>query len=220
MDPVLEKALLTVVGIVFTSLSTWLGAQIVKYKKLVKKEEDETVKSTIVNTLTTALQPIKSDIGELKVDVSSLKTDVNTLKTDISNVKNDVSKLQTSEVNFTTRLNPLQDEIEHLKDDITEILNNLKEQGIELQNIHQKEELLAHETRCAWRYRIRQLCHAYLARGYMSFDEYSQLQEMYNIYSAIGGNGQTKELYDKTVSTLEIKTEVEIQALKTLAEEK
>ena len=211
MDPVLEKALLTVVGILVTSLVTWLGAQIVKYKKLVKKEEDETVKSTIVNTLTTALQPIKSDIGELKVDVS-------TLKTDVSNMKNDISKLQTSEVNFTTRLNPMQDEIEHLKDDITEILNNLKEQGIELQNIHEKEELLARETRCAWRYRIRQLCHAYLARGYMSFDEYSQLQEMYNIYSAIGGNGQTKELYDKTVSTLEIKTEVEIQAMKNLNE--
>lgn len=80
--------------------------------------------------------------------------------------------------------------------------------------------MLAHETRCAWRYRIRQLCHAYLARGYMSFEEYSQLQEMYNIYQAIGGNGQTKELYDKTVSTLEIKTEVEIQALKNLNEDK
>lgn len=211
MNPALEKALLTVVGILVTSLVTWLGAQIVKYKKLVKKEEDETVKSTIVNTLTTALQPIKSDIGELKADVSTLKTDVN-------NMKNDISKLQTSEVNFTTRLNPMQDEIEHLKDDITEILNNLKDQGIELQNIHEKEELLAHETRCAWRYRIRQLCHAYLARGYMSFKEYSQLQEMYNIYSAIGGNGQTKELYDKTVSTLEIKTDVEIQALKNLSE--
>ena len=209
MDPVLEKVLLTVVGIVVTSLCTWLGAQIVKYKKLVKKEEDETVKSTIVN----ALQPIKSDIGELKIDVG-------TLKTDVSNMKNDISKLQTSEVNFTTRLNPMQDEIEHLKDDITEILNSLKEQGIELQNIHEKEELLAHETRCAWRYRIRQLCHAYLARGYMSFDEYSQLQEMYNIYSAIGGNGQTKELYDKTVSTLEIKTENEIQAIKALNEQK
>ena len=44
MDPVLEKALLTVVGILVTSLVTWLGAQIVKYKKLVKKEEDETVR--------------------------------------------------------------------------------------------------------------------------------------------------------------------------------
>ena len=220
MNPALEKALLTVVGILVTSLVTWLGAQIVKYKKLVKKEEDETIKSTIVNTLTTALQPIESNIGELKTDVSTLKTDVSTLKIDVGNLKNDVSKLQTSEVNFTTRLNPMQDEIEHLKDDITEILNNLKDQGIELQNIHEKEELLAHETRCAWRYRIRQLCLAYLARGYMSFEEYSQLQEMYNIYQAIGGNGQTKELYDKTVSTLEIKTEVEIQALKALAEEK
>ena len=220
MNPALEKALLTVVGILVTSLVTWLGAQIVKYKKLVKKEEDETIKSTIVNTLTTALQPIESNIGELKTDVSTLKTDVSTLKIDVGNLKNDVSKLQTSEVNFTTRLNPMQDEIEHLKDDITEILNNLKEQGIELQNIHEKEELLAHETRCAWRYRIRQLCLAYLARGYMSFEEYTQLQEMYNIYQAIGGNGQTKELYDKTVSTLEIKTEVEIQALKALAEEK
>lgn len=220
MNPALEKALLTVVGILVTSLVTWLGAQIVKYKKLVKKEEDETIKSTIVNTLTTALQPIESNIGELKTDVSTLKTDVSTLKIDVGNLKNDVSKLQTSEVNFTTRLNPMQDEIEHLKDDITEILNNLKEQGIELQNIHEKEELLAHETRCAWRYRIRQLCLAYLARGYMSFEEYNQLQEMYNIYSAIGGNGQTKELYDKTVSTLEIKTEIEIQALKTLSEEK
>ena len=220
MNPALEKALLTVVGILVTSLVTWLGAQIVKYKKLVKKEEDETIKSTIVNTLTTALQPIESNIGELKTDVSTLKTDVSTLKIDVGNLKNDVSKLQTSEVNFTTRLNPMQDEIEHLKDDITEILNNLKEQGIELQNIHEKEELLAHETRCAWRYRIRQLCLAYLARGYMSFEEYSQLQEMYNIYQAIGGNGQTKELYDKTVSTLEIKTEVEIQALKALVEEK
>ena len=213
MDPVLEKVVLTIVGILVTSLITWLGAQIVKYKKLVKKEEDETVKSTIVNTLTTALQPIKSDIGELK-------TDVGTLKTDIDNMKNDISKLQTSEVNFTTRLTPMQDEIEHLKDDITEILNTLKKQGIELKNIREKEELLAHETRCAWRYRIRQLCHAYLARGYMSFDEYSQLQEMYNIYSAIGGNGQTKELYEKTVSTLEIKTEIEIQALKNLNEDK
>ena len=213
MAPVLEKVVLTIVGILVTSLVTWLGAQIVKYKKLVKKEEDETVKSTIVNTLTTALQPIKSDIGELK-------TDVETLKIDIDNMKNDISKLQTSEVNFTTRLTPMQDEIEHLKDDITEILNSLKKQGIDLKNIHEKEELLAHETRCAWRYRIRQLCHAYLARGYISFDEYSQLQEMYNIYSAIGGNGQTKELYEKTVNTLEIKTEIEIQALKSLNEEK
>jgi hypothetical protein len=71
------------VGLLTTSLLTWLGAQIVKYKKLIKKEEDETVKNTIVNTLTTALDPIKTDIGDLKSDVSTLKTDIDNMKNDI-----------------------------------------------------------------------------------------------------------------------------------------
>jgi hypothetical protein len=42
-----------------------------------------------------------------------------------------------------------------LKDDITEILKDLKQKGIDLNNICEKEKLLEHETRCAWRYRIR-----------------------------------------------------------------
>jgi hypothetical protein len=46
----------------------------------------------------------------------------------------------------------------------------------------------------------------------MSFEEYSQLQEMYNIYAAIGGNGQTKELYERAIN-LEIKTDAEISAI-------
>lgn len=153
--------------------------------------EDEKVKETIVNTLTTELSPIKEDIGTMKSDISNL---------------------QKSETNFSTRFNPLQEEIEHMKDDITEILDDLKQQGIDLNNIKEKEQTLEHETRCAWRYRIRSLCHAYIRRGWMSYDEYSQLQEMFNIYTAIGGNGQTKELYEKTID-LEIKTDAEIAEL-------
>ena len=53
----------------------------------------------------------------------------------------------------------------------------------------------------------------------MSFDEYSQLQEMYNIYCAIGGNGQTKELYDMTLNTVEIKSDAEIAALRAIQSE-
>lgn len=33
----------------------------------------------------------------------------------------------------------------------------------------------------------------------MTHGEFIQLQEMFTIYSALGGNGQTKELYDKTM---------------------
>lgn len=209
MNPILEKIIFTAIGVLVPALIAWLGAQINKYKKLAKQEEDLVIKNTIVNTLSESLSPIQTNIN-------TLTTDISTLKKDVGNMKDDISKLQTSEINFTTRLNPMQDEIEHLKDDITEILDNLKAQGIELHNIQEKEELLAHETKCAWRYRIRQLCHAYIARGYMSFEEYSQLQEMYNIYKAIGGNGQTKELYEKTVDTVEIKTETEIIAINNL----
>lgn len=205
MGPIVEKVVLTIVGILVSGLVTWLGGQIVKYRKLVKKEEDETVKNTIVNTLTTSLQPIQDDISTLKTDVSSMQSD-------IGKMKKDIKSLQNSEVNFTTRLNPMQDEIEHMKDDITIMLDDIKQHGIDLANVHEKEKHLEHETRCAWRYRIRTLCHAYLKRGWMSHEEFSQLQEMFNLYTAIGGNGQTKELYERTMQ-LDIKTEAEIAAL-------
>ena len=180
---------LTVAGI--TGLVAWLGRQIAKYKKLVKQEEDTVMKKTLNDTLDSKLKPIREDIANLK-------------------------KVET---NFQTRLQPTQEEIEHLKDDITEILNELKAQGIDLSNINEridaienKEDHLELETRSAWRYRIRQLCHVYLARGWMSIDDYQQLQEMFNLYSAIGGNGQTKELYEKTIE-LEIKTADEVRAM-------
>lgn len=178
------KVLLTVVGIATTTLGGWFIAQIKKYRNLIKKEEDETVAKTIKATLSEELKPIRKDI----------------------------KNLQNSEINFSTRLQPVQEEIEHLKDDITEILENLKAQGLDLANICEKEKLLEHETRCAWRYRIRQLCHKYLQRGCMSASEFAQLQEMYAIYTAIGGNGQTKMLYDRTIQ-LQIKTDEEVWAM-------
>ena len=106
----------------------------------------------------------------------------------------------------------MQEEIDHLKDDITEILSDLKQKGVDITNLTDKEKLLEHETRCAWRYRIRQLCHQYLQRGCMSGFEFAQLQEMYAIYTAIGGNGQTSQIYNRTIN-LPIKTEEEVWAI-------
>ena len=125
-------------------------------------------------------------------------------------MKTEIRNLQNSEINFSTRLKPMQDEIEHLKDDIQELLNSLEHQGLDLEDIRKSEELLQKETRSAWRYRIRQLCHVYMARGCMTADEYDQLQKMFGIYEAIGGNGQTKDLYDRT-KVLPIKPKEEVE---------
>ena len=124
-------------------------------------------------------------------------------------MKTEIRNLQNSEINFSTRLKPMQDEIEHLKDDIQELLNALEQQGLDLEDMRKSEEILQKETRSAWRYRIRQLCHIYLERGCMAADEYDQLQKMFSIYEAIGGNGQTKDLYDR-VKTLDIRPKEEI----------
>lgn len=205
-----EKILISVIGFLITGLITWLGAQIVKYRKLIKSQEDTTIKNTIVETLSSNLEPIKTDIGEVKTDVGKLKNDMDGIQVDIGKMKIEIKNLQNSEINFSTRLKPMQDEIEHLKDDIQELLTSLERQGLDLEDIKKSEEILAKETRSAWRYRIRQLCHIYMERGCMTADEYDQLQKMFSIYEAIGGNGQTKDLYDR-VKTLDIKTKEEVE---------
>ena len=203
------KILVPIITFLATSLLAWLGSQIVKYRKLIKGQEDETIKNTIIDTLSSGLEPIKTDIGDLKTDVGNLKTDVGSIQTDIGKMKTEIRNLQNSEINFSTRLKPMQDEIEHLKDDIQELLNALEQQGLDLEDMRKSEEILQKETRSAWRYRIRQLCHIYLERGCMAADEYDQLQKMFSIYEAIGGNGQTKDLYDR-VKTLDIRPKEEI----------
>ena len=204
------KILVPIITFLATSLLAWLGSQIVKYRKLIKGQEDETIKNTIIDTLSSGLEPIKTDIGDLKTDVGNLKTDVGSIQTDIGKMKTEIRNLQNSEINFSTRLKPMQDEIEHLKDDIQELLNALEQQGLDLEDMRKSEELLQKETRSAWRYRIRQLCHIYLERGCMAADEYDQLQKMFSIYEAIGGNGQTKDLYDR-VKILDIRPKEEIE---------
>ena len=192
LETITSKIIAAVIGLVFSALGAYLGVQIKKYKKLLKKDHDEKVQKTIKETLTTELKPVCKDI--------------NTLKQDISGIQEDICNLQTVDTNFTTRLQPLQEEIDAVKDDITDILNTMKKQSKDVKDIKEKENHLEEQTRCAWRYRIRFLCHAYIKRGYMTDEEYAQLQEMVNLYMSLGGNGQTKELYDKTMQ-LEIRSE-------------
>lgn len=58
----------------------------------------------------------------------------------------------------------------------------------------------------SYRFRLVQLCKLYIKKGYMTQDEYDQLTEFFKLYSSLGGNGQAKEYYEKTVK-LEIRAE-------------
>lgn len=58
----------------------------------------------------------------------------------------------------------------------------------------------------SYRFRLVQLCKLYIKKGYMTQDEYDQLTEFFKLYSSLGGNGQAREYYEKTVK-LEIRAE-------------
>lgn len=51
----------------------------------------------------------------------------------------------------------------------------------------------------SYRFRLTQLCKAYIQQGYMTNTEYEQLVEFYKVYAGLGGNGQAKTYYDRAV---------------------
>ena len=51
----------------------------------------------------------------------------------------------------------------------------------------------------SYRFRLTQLCKAYIQQGFMTNTEYEQLVEFYKVYTGLGGNGQAKTYYERAV---------------------
>lgn len=89
-------------------------------------------------------------------------------------------------------IEPIREEIEELRKTILEI-DTAEKNHINL-------------IISSYRFRLMQLCKAYIKQGYMVQEQYDQLTEFYKLYSALGGNGQGQEYYEKT-ARLEIRPE-------------
>ena len=79
---------------------------------------------------------------------------------------------------------------------IKEDLNNLRSFVLEENNISERhiEIILA-----SYRFRLIQLCQSFLKQGYMTSGQYEQLVEFFKVYAGLGGNGQAKEYYERTL---------------------
>lgn len=51
----------------------------------------------------------------------------------------------------------------------------------------------------SYRFRLTQLCKAYIQQGFMTNGEYEQLVEFYKVYASLGGNGQAKTYYERAI---------------------
>ena len=56
----------------------------------------------------------------------------------------------------------------------------------------------------SYKFRLTQMCRLYIKQGYMTQDQYEQLSEFFKLYEALGGNGQAKQYYERTIK-LEIR---------------
>lgn len=79
---------------------------------------------------------------------------------------------------------------------IKEDLNNLRSFVLEEKKISERyiEIILA-----SYRFRLIQLCQSFLKQGYMTSVQYEQLVEFFKVYAGLGGNGQAKEYYERTL---------------------
>ena len=81
------------------------------------------------------------------------------------------------------KLAPILHEIEELR---TYIRN------VDSLNTHHLNLIIA-----SYRYRLIQLCRLYLRQGFMTADQYEQINEFYNLYHELGGNGQAQDFYER-----------------------
>ena len=86
------------------------------------------------------------------------------------------------------------------------IVEDIEELRTYIRKIEDKERQDLTLIIASYRFRLVQLCKIYIKQGYMTQDQYDQLTEFYKLYHSLGGNGQAKEYYEKTME-LEIRSE-------------
>lgn len=91
----------------------------------------------------------------------------------------------TLDTTIETHIEPIRQEIEELRKYVLE--------SNTITNKHMNLILTS------YRFRLTQLCKAYIQQGFMTNAEYEQLVEFYKVYAGLGGNGQAKTYYDRAV---------------------
>lgn len=95
-----------------------------------------------------------------------------------------------SEILLDLKLEPIYEELEELRAYIRETKDTEK--------THMSLII------ASYRFRLIQLCKAYIQQKYITQDQYDSLMEFYKVYTGLGGNGQAKQYFDKAIA-LEIR---------------
>lgn len=107
-------------------------------------------------------------------------------------------KDEQTEYMIEEKLTPIYEELENIRKRLLSFGD--KEQD-DIKKIDESFKLII----ASYKYRLVQLCKELLNQGFMYQYQYEHLNEFYNLYHSLGGNGQAKDYYDKVCSELEIR---------------
>lgn len=94
---------------------------------------------------------------------------------------------------------------QYIEDKLKPIIDDMEELRQYVRQVDKDEKHKINLIVQSYRYRLTQLCHLYLKQGYMTVDQYDQLNEFFHLYESLGGNGEAKALYNKVITQLQIK---------------
>lgn len=107
------------------------------------------------------------------------------------------------------KLQPLYDELEEIRTRVLDLVKHHDKDVHDIQCEHTEDLKKINDNIqliiSSYKYRLVELCKGLLAQGFMYQYQYDHLNEFYNLYTRLGGNGQAKQYFDKVCATLNIK---------------
>lgn len=121
--------------------------------------------------------------GYAKMTVAKIKKELEESKKEAAE-----KEKQALEATIDIHLEPVYEELEELRRYIRDT-----------ENIEKSHMTL---IIASYRFRLIQLCKAFLKQGFITPEQMEQLSEFYKLYTGLGGNGQAKIYYDKAMALL------------------
>ena len=94
----------------------------------------------------------------------------------------------------------IREEIKPLVDEIAEIHAELGITNGRIDGCVDTEAQHIAAIRVSYRYRLVTLCRTYLRQGFITAEQFEQLNEFFTVYRAIGGNGQAETYYNRVIA--------------------
>lgn len=91
----------------------------------------------------------------------------------------------------------IEESIKPMTTDIAQIRREITDMKKEIEKVAKKEAVDVSYFLDSEKTRIIKWCKDYLAKGYMTNDEWQALNHLYNNYHALGGNGEAEQSFEK-----------------------